>query len=103
MLALAVACTFYISTTGIVLIVKAHRSLFHRVPEWLLSRGFAELLVLTALLGTVSLFGRFRDHYLRRDHLKVAIKNYGNEWVELAVSEPTYFGELEKQSHIWTA
>jgi hypothetical protein len=44
----------------------------------------------------------FRDRFLRRDHLKVVITDYQNDWVEFAVSDTSYFEQLERQSQIFS-
>jgi hypothetical protein len=102
MLGTALASTYLISTWGIVLIIGMQRRLFHTVPQWLVSRGFAEIFVCAIVLGAVWFFGNFRDRFLRRDHLKVAITDYQNEWVEFAVSDATYFEQLENHSSIFS-
>ena len=101
MLGTALASTFFISTWGMEFIIGMQRRLFHSVPEWLVSRGFTEIFVCVIALAAVQFFGRFRDRFLRRDHLKVAITNYQNDWIELAVSDTSYFEQLKKQSEIY--
>jgi hypothetical protein len=102
MLGAALVSTFYVSTWGILFIIGTQRRLFHTVPEWLVSRSFAEIFVCTVVLGAVWLFGNFRDRFLRRDHLKVVITDYQNDWVEFAVSDKSYFEQLERQSQIFS-
>jgi len=100
MLGAALVSTVYVSTWGILFIIGTQRRLFHTVPEWLVSRSFAEIFVCTVVLGAVWFFGNFRDRFLRRDHLKVVITDYQNDWVEFAVSDTSYFEQLERQSQV---
>jgi hypothetical protein len=102
MLGAALVSTFYVSTWGFLFIIGTQRRLFHTVPEWLVSRSFAEIFVCTVVLGAVWFFGNFRDRFLRRDHLKVVITDYQNDWVEFAVSDTSYFEQLERQSQIFS-
>ena len=102
MLGAALVSTFYVSTWGFLFIIGTQRRLFHTVPEWLVSRSFAEIFVCTVVLGAVWFFGNFRDRFLRRDHLKVVITDYQNDWVEFAVSDRWYFEQLERQSQIFS-
>jgi hypothetical protein len=58
-------------------------------------------MVCAILYGAALLFGRFRDLFLRRDHLKARITDYGKNWVEIASSDGLYFSELEKGSEVF--
>jgi len=102
MLGTALASTYFASTWGIVFLIGMSRRLFHSVPEWLVSRGFAEIFVCAIVVGAVWFFGNFRDRVLRRDHLKVAITDYQNDWVEFAVSDTSYSEQLENHSEIFS-
>jgi len=102
MLGAALASTFFLSTWSIVFLIGMQRKLFHTVPGWLKSRGFVEISVSAIVLGAVWLFGHFRDRFLRRNHLKVAITDYQNDWVELETGDTRYFEQLERQSEIYS-
>lgn len=102
MLGTALASTYFISIWGIVFVIGVQRRLFQTVPGWLVSRWFAEIFVWTIVLGAFWLFGYIRVRLLRRDHLKVAITDYQNDWIELAISDTSYFEHLEKQSEIYS-
>ncbi len=102
MLGAALASTYFISKWGIVFLIGISRRLFHTVPEWLVSRGFAEIFVCAIVVGAAWFFGNFRDRFLRRDHLKVSITDYQNDWVEFVVSDTSYSEQLEKHSEIFS-
>jgi hypothetical protein len=98
----ALASTYFVSTWSIEFLIWMSRRLFHTVPERLMSRGFAEIFVCAIVVGAVWFFGDFRDRFLRRDHLKVAITDYQNDWVEFAISDTSYFEQLENHSEIFS-
>ncbi len=102
MLGAVLASTLYVSKCGIVFIIWTQRRLFHTVPEWLVSYWFVEIFVCIVVLSAGWFFGNFRDRFLRRNHLKVAITDYQNDWVEFTVSDTSYFEELENQSEIFS-
>lgn len=102
MLGAALASAYFLSTWSIVFVIGMQRKLFDTVPGWRVSRRFAEIFVWAIVLEAVWLFGHFRDRFLRRNHLKVTITDYQNDWVELAVSDTPYFEQLENQSEIYS-
>jgi hypothetical protein len=102
MLGAELAATYFVSTLGIVLIADIQRKFLHAVSQWLVSGWFVEMLFFTILVGAVWFFGIFRDRYLRRDHLKVSITDYQNDWVELSANDASYFEQLEHLSPIYS-
>lgn len=102
MVGVELAFTYFVSTRGIVLIADIERKFFHTVSLWLASGWFVEALVSTVLLGAAWFFGIFRDRFLRRDHLKVSITDYQNNWVELCANDASYFEQLEHLSPLYS-
>jgi len=83
-------------------VIRAQQSIFHSVSAWVSSRSFAELLVLCILFLSSFLFGHLRDQFLRRDHLKIMITDYRNDWIELASGDSQYFADLAKGSELYS-
>jgi hypothetical protein len=94
--------TFYLPQWILLLLIRAQQSIFHSVSAWVFSRSFAESLVACVLLLASFLFGRFRDQFLRRDHLKIKITDYRNDWIELTSGDNQYFSELAKGSELYS-
>lgn len=82
--------------------IRAQLSIFHSVSAWVSSRSFAESLVVCILFLASFFFGNFRDQFLRRDHLKIKITDYRNDWIELASGYSQYFAELAKGSELYS-
>lgn len=102
MLGAALAATFYLPKWGILLLVYAQLRFVGSASDWVYSGWFVEVLVCSVLLVAMSLFGSLRDRFLRRDHLKLKVTDYGNDWVELSSSDDLYFGDLAKQSQLYS-
>jgi hypothetical protein len=93
------ACAFYLPQWSIRLIIQVRGKAFN--PET--AGWFAEAIVLIVLLGAIFFFGHHRDQFLRRDHLKVKIANYGDDWLEIVGNDGSYFGELVRDSTIFSS
>lgn len=98
MLGASAACTFYLSQWGMLFLISAQRSIFRSVSTWVYSRPFVEFFVICIVFLAMFFFGHFRDQFLRRDHLKVKITDYRDDWIELSSSDGQYFSELAKSS-----
>lgn len=84
------------------LLIRASHHFPNLVPAWVYTPSFAEVLVPVVFLLAFFFFARFRDRFLRRDHLKVRIADYGNDWIELSSSDAQYFAELAKLSEVYS-
>lgn len=102
MLGASSAITFYLPRWGILLLIHTQQRIFRSVSDWVYSQLFVEVVVCSVLLMAMSLFGNLRDRFLRRNHMKLRVTDYGNDWVELSSSDDLYFGELAKQSLLYT-
>src|SRR5258708_9267164 len=98
MYGVSIACAFCLPQWSIRLIIQVRGKAFN--PETL--GRFAEAIVSVVLLGAIFLFGHYRVQFLRRDHLKVKIANYGDDWLEIVSNDRWYFGELVRDSTIFS-
>lgn len=102
MLAASLATTRYLPPRLVVLMMRIHRSLYMPVPAWLVSQWFAIGVVFTVLISASWLFGHYRDSFLRRQHLKVRIIDYTNDWVEIESDDDSYFADLARRSQTFS-
>ncbi len=102
MLAASLATTRYLSPWLVALMIRTYRSLLKAVPDWFASQWFATAVVCTVLISASWLFGHFRDRFLRRQHLKVRITDYSNDWVEIESDDDMYFVDLARHSQAFS-
>ena len=102
MLAASLATTRYLSPWLLVLVIRTHRSLFNAVPDWVASQWFVTAVVCTVLISASWLFGHYRDRFLRRQHLKVRITDYSNDWVEMESDDHSYSADLARHSQTFS-
>jgi hypothetical protein len=43
-----------------------------------------------------------RDRFLRRDHLKIKITDYGSDWAEIESDDAAYFAQLSRHSEVYS-
>lgn len=105
-LALVIGACFlastYLSIWVIMLVFGIYKHYSHSVPAWADSPSVAEILVLVVFLAAFFFFAALRDRFLRRDHLRVKVTDYGNDWIELSSSDIQYFAELTKLSEAFS-
>ena len=93
-LALVIGACFVASTYLSIWVMMLVFRIYGHPPAWAESPSIAEILVPVMFLAAFFFFAALRDRFLRRDHLKVKITDYGNDWIELASSDVPYFTEL---------
>ena len=96
------ATSIYLSKWAMLLLISSQQVFFHSVSDWVFSDWFPQTLAGTVVVLVSTLLGSLRDRFLRRNHLKLKVTDYGNDWIELSSTDDLYFGELARQSQFYS-
>jgi hypothetical protein len=96
------AGVFYLSPWIASWVVLPLINLLHDPPEWATPRMISEVIVYSTFIALFFALASLRDRFLRRDHLKIKITDYGSDWAEIESDDAAYFAQLSRHSEVYS-
>jgi len=100
MLVAALTATALLSNWGADLILYLSERFYSGAPQWLTSAWTWEGIAFVVLFASMWVLGTIRDRYLRGG-LKVAIEDYGDEWLAFESRDADFLDQIRAGSRVW--